>query len=71
MVIYSSSEETSMGILLDDTTDNDEAEDDLKRDEKEKRKENKKRGALIGCKPIKTTNLLVVPSLQPFGIHGS
>lgn len=65
MVMYSSSEETSMGILLDDTTDNDEVEDDLKRDE------NKKRGALIGCKPIKTTKLLVVPSLQPFGIHGS
>lgn len=65
MVMYSSSEETSMGILLDDTTDNDEAEDDLKRDEKEKR------GALIECKPIKTTKLLVVTSLQPFGIHGS
>lgn len=65
MVMYSSSEETSMGILLDDTTDNDEAEHDLKRDE------NKKRGALIECKPIKTTKLLVVTSLQPFGIHGS
>lgn len=65
MVMYSSSEETSMGILLDDTTDNDEAEDDLKRNE------NKNRGALIECKPIKTTKLLVVTSLQPFGIHGS
>lgn len=59
MVMYSSSEETTMGIPLDDTTDNNEAEDDPKRDEKEKRNENKKRGVLIGSKPKKTTKLLV------------
>jgi len=52
-VVHSSSEESAMGLPLDDTTD-DEAENDLedkhngenKRAEKQKMIENKKRGAL-------------------------
>ena len=67
-VVYSSSEESTMGIPLEDTTD-DEAEDDLenthnrenKRAEKEKRNEYKK-GALKGLKPTKPKNKVVVYS---------
>ena len=67
-VVHSSSEESTVDIPLEDTTD-DEAEDDLenthirenKRAEKEKRNEYKK-GALKGFKPTKPKNKVVVYS---------
>ena len=68
-VVYSSSEESTIGIPLEDNTD-DEAEDDLenthnrenKRAEKEKRNEYKKKGALKGFKPTKPKKKVVVYS---------
>ncbi|CAL8274915.1 unnamed protein product [Gadus morhua 'NCC'] len=68
-VVYSSSEESTIGIPLEDNTD-DEAEDDLenthnrenKRAEKEKRNEYKKKGALKGFKSTKPKKKVVVYS---------
>jgi len=68
-VVHSSSEESTMGLPLDDTTD-DEAEDDLenthnrenKRAEKQKMNENKKRGALKVSKPTKPKKKVTVYS---------
>ncbi len=67
--MHSSSEKSTNGLPLDDTTD-DEAEDDLenthnrenKRAEKQKMNENKKRGALKVSKPTKPQNNVTVYS---------
>ncbi len=68
-VVHSSSEESTIGLPLDDTTD-DEAEDDLenthnrenKRAEKQKMNENKKRGALKVSKSTKRKKKVTVYS---------
>ncbi len=68
-VVHNSSEEGTMGLPLDDTTD-DEAEDDLenthnrenKRAEKQKMNEYKKRGALKVSKSTKRKNKVTVYS---------
>ncbi len=68
-VVHNSSEESTMGLPLDDTTD-DKAEDDLenthnrenKRAEKQKMNENKKRGALKVSKSTKRKKKVTVYS---------